>query len=109
MTLTRVVLLLLVAVVFSSAARAEDRGRVVYERWCQACHGTGPDKPGTGALQAKYKGALPAVLDERKDLTPDLVRMFVRRGVSVMPPFRKTEITDAELDALAAYLAKTAP
>jgi mono/diheme cytochrome c family protein len=29
----------------------------------------------------------------------------VRTGVSVMPPFRKTEISDADLEALAAYLA----
>jgi mono/diheme cytochrome c family protein len=36
---------------------------------------------------------------------PELTRAFVRNGVSVMPPFRKTEITDAELAALAAYLA----
>jgi (+)-pinoresinol hydroxylase len=28
----------------------------------------------------------------------------VRTGVSVMPFFRKTEISDQELDALAAYL-----
>jgi hypothetical protein len=29
----------------------------------------------------------------------------VRTGVSVMPFFRKTEISDAELDALSKYLA----
>lgn len=88
-------------------AFAEDRGRVVYVQWCEACHGTGPDKPGTLALQAKYKGAIPARLDARSDLVPELVKVFVRRGVSVMPPFRKTEISDRDLDALAAYLAKS--
>jgi mono/diheme cytochrome c family protein len=30
----------------------------------------------------------------------------VRNGVYVMPFFRKTEISDAELDALVAYLAQ---
>jgi mono/diheme cytochrome c family protein len=49
------------------------------------------------------------VLEERTDLTPDTVRHFVRNGVSVMPFFRKTEISDAELEALAAYLARGAP
>jgi mono/diheme cytochrome c family protein len=34
-----------------------------------------------------------------------LAASFVRSGVSVMPPFRKTEISDADLAALAAYLA----
>jgi mono/diheme cytochrome c family protein len=82
------------------------KGREVFQYWCVACHGDGPTRPGTTALQAKYNGAKPAMLEKRKDLTPELTRFFVRNGVSVMPPFRKTEITDAELNALAAYLAR---
>lgn len=62
--------------------------------------------PGTAALAAKYSGQVPAALEERSDLTPDVVKFFVRHGVSIMPPFRKTEITDAELDALANYLGR---
>jgi mono/diheme cytochrome c family protein len=34
-----------------------------------------------------------------------LVCALSRSGVSVMPPFRKTEIRDADLAAVAAYLA----
>jgi len=34
------------------------------------------------------------------------VKYFVRHGISVMPQFRKTEISDAELDALAAFLSR---
>jgi hypothetical protein len=60
--------------------------------------------PGTSALAAKYDGQEPAVLEERKDLTPDFIKFVVRHGVSIMPPFRKTEITDAELSVLADYL-----
>jgi hypothetical protein len=66
--------------------------------------------PGTAALAAKYKGRQPAVaavLEDRTDLTPASVRFFVRQGVSVMAPFRKTEISDVELDALAAYLTRS--
>jgi mono/diheme cytochrome c family protein len=55
---------------------------------------------------AKYQGTKPAVLLDRTDLPPDIVKHFVRHGISVMPQFRKTEITDAELDALAAYLSR---
>ena len=35
-----------------------------------------------------------------------VIKTFVRKGVSIMPIFRKTEITDTELDVLAAYLAR---
>lgn len=83
---------------------ARDVGRFTYEKWCAPCHAPGPDHPGTQALDALYKGSKPGALIERKDLTPAIVKQFVRHGVSVMPFFRKTEISDAELDALAAFL-----
>lgn len=89
----------------SSVVQAAD-GKQVYEKWCAPCHAPGPDHPGTQALDALYKGSKPGALIERKDLTPPIVKQFVRKGVSVMPFFRKTEISDAELDALAAFLAK---
>jgi (+)-pinoresinol hydroxylase len=94
-------------------AQAQDslrvRGEEVFQYWCAACHAPGPRHPGTQALDALYKGAKPAALEERSDLLPELTRAFVRTGVSVMPPFRKTEISDAELEALAAYLAPEEP
>jgi mono/diheme cytochrome c family protein len=82
-----------------------ETGKQVFDKWCAPCHGAGPGMPGTQALQALYNGQKPARLEERTDLIPELVRTFVRNGVSVMPFFRKTEISDAELDALAEYLA----
>jgi len=82
-------------------------GYQVFQKWCAPCHAPGPRHPGTQALAAKYSdGKIPAALEDRKDLTPDLVQYFVRNGVSIMPPFRKTEITDAELSDLAAYLSR---
>ncbi|HEX5045584.1 MAG TPA: cytochrome c [Gammaproteobacteria bacterium] len=94
---------------FAFAAHAQDLGKpdgkAVFTKWCAPCHGDGPGKPGTAALQALYKGAKPALLEQRTDLVPEITKTFVRNGVSVMPFFRKTEISDAELDALAAYLA----
>lgn len=85
------------------------RGESVFQHWCAPCHAPGPRHPGTQALDVLYKGAKPAALEERTDLVPELTRSFVRNGVSVMPPFRKTEISDADLDALAAYLAPKTP
>jgi mono/diheme cytochrome c family protein len=82
-----------------------ERGKEVFDQWCAACHGDGPGKPGTAALNALYKGQKPALLEERTDLVPEVTKQFVRTGVSVMPFFRKTEIGEADLEALAQYLA----
>jgi mono/diheme cytochrome c family protein len=84
----------------------QPRGYVEYQKFCSACHGEGSGKPGTLALQAKYKGALPALLDKRTDLTPQLIKMYVRNGITIMPTFRKTEISDVDLGAIAAYLTR---
>jgi mono/diheme cytochrome c family protein len=85
----------------------EERGKAVFDYWCAPCHAAGPGHPGTQGLQVKYGGTdVPAVLEERADLTPVLVETFVRQGVLSMAPFRKTEITDAQLEDLAAYLAE---
>lgn len=85
-------------------APGEPRGYVAFQRACSVCHSSGPAKPGTRALRAKYGGKLPALLEQRTDLTPAYVKYIVRHGVSVMPPFRKTELSDADLEAIAAYL-----
>jgi mono/diheme cytochrome c family protein len=92
-----------------------ERGRQVYAYWCLPCHGTGLGIPGFGALPGtqqlaiKYRGTnIPPLLEERTDLVPEFVKAIVRQGVSFMPQFRKTEISDADLDALAAYLARPA-
>jgi mono/diheme cytochrome c family protein len=88
------------------SGQGQPRGYVEYQKFCSMCHGEGVGRPGTLALQAKYKGAVPALLDKRTDLTPAFVKTTVRNGISVMPFFRKTEISDADLDAIAAYLAR---
>lgn len=99
-----------VTMLFAAGAHAQDAvqlelGKQVFDKWCEPCHGAGPGKPGTAALQALYDGQKPALLEERTDLVPALTMTFVRTGVTVMPFFRKTEISDTELAALAAYLA----
>ena len=88
------------------SGEGQPKGYVQYQDYCSMCHGEGPGRPGTMALQAKYKGAEPALLAERTDLTPQLIKMYVRNGISIMPIFRKTEISDADLDAIAAYLTR---
>ena len=103
----------------AQAAAAQDaatvaNGKVLFTRLCAACHGADRSDqgramlPGTDALRNKYTGQLPALLEQRTDLTPDVIRTFVRRGTWSMPPFRKTEISDAGIDAVSAYIADAA-
>ena len=99
-------LLLLTMMCWTGACVAGDDapGKHVFDRWCAACHAPGARFPGTASLAVKYGGSMPAALEERTNMNADFIRYFVRTGVMVMPPFRKTEITDGDLDALSAYL-----
>lgn len=120
MTASRTIVLAGVAallVAASAAAQDHDaveRGKAKFEYMCAPCHGDGIGDdgramlPGTDALRIKYRGALPALLTERSDLTYESIRLFVRQGIFSMPPFRPTEITDAEIRDIAAYIADTA-
>jgi (+)-pinoresinol hydroxylase len=87
-------------------AAQQVQGRAVYEKWCAPCHDPGVTHPGTHALTVKYQGVKSGVLLEWTDLPPAMVKVLVRHGISVMPQFRKTEISDADLDALAAFLSR---
>lgn len=91
------------------------RGKEVFDARCRACHGSyargnnalAMQVPGTFALQLRYKGQKTALLEERTDLTPEAVAAFVRHGGGgFMPAFRPTEVSDEDLKALGAYLAR---
>jgi (+)-pinoresinol hydroxylase len=85
-------------------------GQGVYNKWCAPCHDAGPFHGGTAGLANKYKGTSETpVLLERTNLTPDFIAATVRTGVNAMPPFRRTEISEPELKALAQYLSAKNP
>ena len=99
--------------VASAAEQAQiEHGNRAFQYSCAPCHGKGkgmgtrPFLPGTDALNVKYKGTQPPLLEDRTNLTPEVVRYFVRNGIESMPSFRKTELSDADLDAIAAYLTR---
>jgi (+)-pinoresinol hydroxylase len=103
----RTIGVLILALAIDSSAAAQDQaraGRSVYEHYCSPCHASGPGHPGTQALDALYNGNPSGLLEQRHDLTPELITITVRQGRSVMPSFRKTEIDDAQLRAVAIYL-----
>ena len=105
-------LLVLIALISALAGKlpagdaTAEMGKLIYQKWCTPCHGTGPGKPGTAALSARYQGSKPAVLKERTDLTAPVIKGAVRNGVYIMPRFRKTEVSDTELDGIIAYLTR---
>lgn len=106
--LTTLALVLVAGVVQAADKATIERGHSVYQKWCLSCHGPGQHTPGTMALFFKYEGKVPPMLEHRADLTPDALRWFIRQGISVMPSFRKTEISDTDIDAIGAYLRHSA-
>jgi mono/diheme cytochrome c family protein len=87
------------------------QGKAVFAQWCAGCHGPMPGMgrfppAGSFRLQQRYKDTKPAMLEDRVDLTPEFIRTMVRQGMPIMPPLRKTEVTDVELDAVIVYLTK---
>ena len=120
MNIRRIAFVLGVVVPLSFAATraaaqdtAAERGKAKYQHSCAPCHGDGPGDdgramlPGTAALQIKYRGSLPALLEQRSDLPYEVLRVFLRQGSMSMPPFRPTELTDREIREIAAYLAES--
>ena len=101
------------AVATANAQPSAERGKAKFDHSCAPCHGKGVGNeghaqlPGTEALKIKYKGTIPAALEDRSDLTADTIRAFVRSGTFSMPPFRPTELSNAEIGDIAAYLAVT--
>ena len=89
-----------------------EHGNAAYQYYCAPCHGAGkglnnaPALPGTHALNIKYRGERPGLLEQRDDLTADYVRFIARNGIEGMPSFRRVELSDANLNAIGAYLGK---
>jgi mono/diheme cytochrome c family protein len=78
-------------------------GQVLYKQRCGVCHMQG----GTGTFMLERRlGKAQALLDERTDLAAPYVSTVARQGIMSMPRFTRTELTDAELAAIAAYLSR---
>ncbi len=99
------VALMLCAIGSARAADAPNlaRGRQVFETRCVFCHGEGLGHPAWQLLALK-KGKDKAEILGRVDLTPAYIEHVVRNGFIEMPPFRASEISNPDLDALAAYV-----
>ena len=106
--MTRLLILLILGVGYTvPAAKAAEvmTGEKVFQQWCIHCHGEDNSGPGTLRL-AWDKGEDKSLLTERADLGREYIRFVVRRGLDEMPSFRITEISEAELNALADFLGR---
>jgi mono/diheme cytochrome c family protein len=85
-------------------------GEQIFQRLCgETCHGTDIyTGDATKTLEQKYKGSQPAALQERTNLTPEFIEIYVR-GLEGMAPYRPTEIDDNQFQALVAYLMRNNP
>jgi len=79
------------------------KGKQAYDHICIYCHA--PGVWGTNRL-ARRMDKEHAVLENRTDLTAAGIRAVVRMGIGSMPPLRRTELSDADVDAIAAYLTR---
>jgi mono/diheme cytochrome c family protein len=100
------ILFLIVCLLFGMVASAihAQEGEGVYQRHCSWCHDPGMNNPGTQQL-TKTRGEANGILIDRDNLVDIYVKTIVRQGLNAMPAFKPTQITESELDALAAFLA----
>ncbi|MPT47132.1 MAG: cytochrome c [Sphingobium sp.] len=77
-------------------------GRLFVEK-CAMCH----RQFGMGTvLLGRRMPKDQAMLEPRKDLTKEFVIMAARQGIGNMPRIPRGEVSDAELDQIATYLAR---
>jgi len=81
----------------------QQQGKRAYNHICVYCHS--PGVWGTNRL-SKRMDKEHAVLENRTDLSAAMVQTVVRTGTGSMPPLRKSELSDADLAAVAAYLTR---
>ena len=93
-------LLCLMACASHADVRSDKRA---FDAHCAKCHGA----TGTGTFMlGRRLGKDNAMLEQRADLAPELIRHAVRHGIVSMPAITRVEVTDAELDAIVRYLTR---
>jgi mono/diheme cytochrome c family protein len=81
-------------------------GKALFEATCIYCHNA------RGFATERLRTRLPedrSVLTERKDLDPAYIRTVVRNGLASMPAYTPTDLNEAQIQAIAAYLTRGNP
>ncbi len=86
-------------------ADATSEGQRLFGRECAFCH----VGKATGTIMlGRRLGKDHADLTRRTDLEADYIKAVVRNGLVNMPAFSRVELTDAELEQVAGWLARKA-
>jgi mono/diheme cytochrome c family protein len=83
-------------------------GAALFSNRCGSCHltmGMGTNLL-TKQMIAAGRPPSDALLANRQDLTADYVKAVARSGKNAMPRLSRVEVTDPELDSIAAFLGK---
>ena len=97
------IVLLLILPTDLALANQVAEGKAVFDEKCLPCH----NSAGTGTIMlGKRLGEENALLSERRNLNAAYIKTVLRYGMGSMPWYRRTEISDAEADAIAAYLTR---
>lgn len=78
-------------------------GSGLYQEKCAMCHREGG--MGFGILARRMAPEL-ASLENREDLQGVYIETVVRNGLGIMFPMSRGEVSDVQLDSIAAYLAE---
>ena len=104
-----VAMVLLLAAIVAGAAGSEplspqqQQGKALFDATCVYCHNA------RGFATERLRTRMPedrSVLADRTDLDPAYVRTIVRNGLASMPAYTPTDLSDAEIQAIAAYLTR---
>lgn len=76
-------------------------GEALYVEYCMMCHG--PNGMGTGLLQRA--GRPQPLLEARGGLPAQFIITAARNGIGNMPAIPRGEVSDEQMQAIAAYLA----
>jgi mono/diheme cytochrome c family protein len=101
------VLLALAAIVGAAEPESlnarQQQGKMLFEATCNYCHSA------RGFATERLRTRLPedrSVLVERTDLDPAYIRTVVRNGLASMPAYTPTDLDEAQIQAIAAYLTR---
>jgi mono/diheme cytochrome c family protein len=102
--------LIAIAAIASVATAAEpsltpeqQQGKSLYEATCNYCHNA------RGFATERLRTRLPedrSILVDRTDLDSNYIRTIVRNGLASMPAYTPTDLNEAQIKSIAAYLTR---